>query len=94
MGQISMEGEMGQYFNRKTYSSFTGCGVKWVTSEGKMGHFTFINKIPDGEDGSPEITKRQNKVFRGGGAKWVTLIMKGKWHILLCQVLYLKKKMQ
>ena len=60
MGQISMEGEMGQYFNRKTYSSFTGCRVQWVTSEGKMGHFLtsyFINKILDGEDGSPVIRK-------------------------------------
>ena len=67
MGQISMEGKMGQYFNRKTYSSFTGCRVKWVTSEGKMGHFTFINKIPDGEDRSPEITKIKIWFLEGVG---------------------------
>ena len=66
MGQISMEEKMGQYFNRKTYSSFTGFGVKWVTSDGKMGHFTFINKIQDGEDGSPEITK-----IKIGFLEWV-----------------------
>ena len=40
MSQISMKGKMGISMGN-TNSSFAGCGVKWVTAQGKMGYFTF-----------------------------------------------------
>ena len=68
--------------------TITGFGVKWVTSEGKMGHFTFINKIPDGEDGSPEITKIKIGFLEGAGQNGTPLYRRGIWLILIFLIKY------